>query len=68
MRYNSLKIRLMINIAGNIFTRGNQHLYMTPLDIVAIAIVRPPRILRGRVYNPEVTSIVCTCQYIPFQY
>ena len=68
MRYNSLKIRLMINTAGNILTKGNQHLYMTPLDIVAIAIVRPPRILRGRAYNPEVTSILYICQYIPFQY
>ena len=68
MKYISLKIRLMVKTSGNILAKDNQHLYLTPLDIVAIVIVRPPRIHRGRAYKPEVTSIFCTCQYIPFQY
>ena len=58
----------MVNIPGNILAKGNQHLYMTTLDIVAIAIVHPPRIHRGRAYKPDVSSILYTCQYIPFQY
>ena len=48
--------------------KGNQHLYLTTIDITAIAIVRPHHIHRSRAYKHEVTSILCTCQYIPFQY
>ena len=58
----------MVNTPGNMLEKGNQHLYLTPLDIVAIAIVRLPRIHRGRAYRPDVSSILYTCQYIPFQY
>ena len=41
---------------------------MTPIEIVAIAIVRPPRIHRSRAYKAKVKSILCTCQYIPLRY
>ena len=41
---------------------------MTPIEIVAVAIVRPPRIHRCRAYKAKVTSLLCTCQYISFRY
>ena len=54
------KIRLMVNTPGNILAKGNQHLYLTPLDIVAIAIAHPPRIHRNRGYKPDLSSILYT--------
>ena len=43
----------MVNTPGNILANGNQHLYLTTIDIVAIGIVRPRRIHRGQAYKLE---------------
>ena len=60
MRRISLKIRLLINTPWHILTKGSPAPFLTSLEIVAIDIVRPPRIRRVRAYGPEGSYTLCT--------
>ena len=62
LRCVSLKIRLSNNNPRHTLAKGIPSQLLTPLNIIAIGIVLPLRICRGRAYRPEGASLLCTCQ------
>ena len=58
-----LKARLMVNTPGHISTKGNQLLFLTPFEIVAIVIVPPRGTHRSRACTPEVSSKFVNVKY-----